>query len=210
MKKLFVFISCIIITFILSGCSMDNTPTKRVENFLDNYTNNSQSVLKDLKEMVDSDSLMNDDQRTTYSDIMKRQYKDMTYEIKDETIDGDNATVTAEIEVYDYYKINRDSQEYFNNNRNEFKEDTNDKDDKNEGLVEKAAEGVKEAAQDVKDAVDGISSSKYIDYRLKNLQNANDRVKYTIDFTLRKVNDKWVLNELDDATRQKIHGLYEH
>lgn len=207
MKKYFIFLTCIIAVFVLSGCSMSNTPTKRVENFLDNYTSNSQSVLKDLKEMVDSDSMMNDSQRTTYSDIMKRQYKDMTYEIKDETIDGDNATVTTEIEVYDYYKINQESQDYFNNNRDEFKEDTDNND---EGLVEKAAEGVKEAAKDAKEAVDNISSSKYIDYRLEKLQNASDRVKYTIDFTLTKVNDKWKLNELDDATRQKIHGLFEH
>ena len=144
--------------------------------------------------MVESDSLMSDDQRTTYSDIMKRQYKDMKYEIKDETIDGDNATVTTEIEVYDYYRVNKDSEEYFNNNRDEFKEDNN-----NEGLVEEA-----------KEALDSFSSSKYIDYRLNNLKNASNRVTYTIDFTLRKENDKWILNDLDDATRQKIHGLFEH
>ena len=198
MKKLFVFFSFILMTFLLTACGMDNTPTKRVESFLDNYTSNSQSVLKDLKEMVDSDSLMNDSQRNTYTNIMKRQYKDMTYDIKDETIDGDNATVTAEIEVYDYYKINQESQDYFNNNKDQFKEDNN-----NEGLVEKAKEAIEDAA-------DNISSSKFIDYRLGNLENANERVKYTIDFTLKKVNDRWTLNELDDATRQKLHGLYEH
>jgi len=198
MKKSFILITCILMAFILSACSMNNTPTKRVEEFLDNYTHNSQSVLKDLKEMVDSDGLMNDSQRSTYTDIMKKQYKDMTYDIKDETIDGDNATVTVELEVYDYYKINRDSQDYFNNNREQFQDDNN-----NEGLVEKAKEGIE-------NAIDNFSSSKYIDYRLGNLQNANERVKYTIDFTLKKVNDKWMLNELDDATRQKIHGLYEH
>ena len=194
MKKIIVFLSCIMTVLVLTACSMNNTPTKRVEEFLDNYTSNSASVLKELKEMVESDSLMSDDQRTTYSDIMKRQYKDMKYEIKDETIDGDNATVTTEIEVYDYYRVNKDSEEYFNNNRDEFKEDNN-----NEGLVEEA-----------KEALDSFSSSKYIDYRLNNLKNASNRVTYTIDFTLRKENDKWILNDLDDATRQKIHGLFEH
>ena len=105
MKKILIYLSCIMIVVLLSGCSMDNTPTKKVENFLDNYTSGSNTVLNQLKEMVDSDSMMDDNQRNTYSDIMKRQYKDMTYEIKDETINGDNATVTAEIEVYDYYNF---------------------------------------------------------------------------------------------------------
>ena len=119
----------------------------------------------------------------------------MTYDIKDETINGDEATVTAEIEVYDYYKANQESQEYFNNNRDEFKEENN-------------SEGSGEESQEA--TTDTISNTKYIDYRLTQLQNVNDRVKYTIDFTLKKVDDKWKLNELDDATRQKIHGLYEH
>ena len=174
---------------------MSNTPTKRVEAFLDDYASGNNTVLKQLKEMVDSDAMMNDAQRTTYSDIMKKQYKDMTYDIKDETINGDEATVTAEIEVYDYYKANQESQEYFNNNRDEFKEENN-------------SEGSGEESQEA--TTDTISNTKYIDYRLTQLQNVNDRVKYTIDFTLKKVDDKWKLNELDDATRQKIHGLYEH
>lgn len=207
MKKVFVFLTCIVTVLVLSGCSMNNTPTKKVENFLDNYTSGNTTVLNQLKEMVDSDAMMNDAQRTTYSDIMKRQYKDMTYDIKDEVIDGDNATVTVEIEVYDYYKTNQESQDYFNNNQDEFKEDTNNN---SEGLLEDTKEGIEKAADAITDATNDISNSKFIDYRLSQLQNANDRVKYTIDFTLRKVDDKWTLNEIDDATRQKIHGLYEH
>ncbi len=210
MKKIFVFLTCIMTVFVLSGCSMNNTPTRKVESFLDNYTSGNDTVLRQLKEMVDSDAMMNDSQRTTYSDIMKRQYKDMTYDIKDEKIDGNDATVTVEIEVYDYYKANQESQDYFNNNRDEFKEDNSD----SEGLAEEAKGGIEKATDDAKDAVDNvtdnISNSKYIDYRLTQLQNANDRVKYTIDFTLKKVDDKWKLNEIDDATRQKIHGLFEH
>ena len=185
MKKIFVFLTCIMTVLILSGCSMNNTPTKRVESFLDNYTSGNDTVLNQLKEMVDSDAMMNDAQRTTYSDIMKRQYKDMTYDIKDEVINGNDATVTVEIEVYDYYKSNQDSQNYYNSNPDEFKEDTNND---SEGLVEKAKEGVENAVDEAKDALDNnnndISNSKFIDYRLSQLQNVNDRVKYTIDFTL--------------------------
>lgn len=36
---------------------------------------------------------------------MKKQYKNLTYEIKNERIDGDTASVTTEIEVIDYKKV---------------------------------------------------------------------------------------------------------
>ena len=212
MKKILLCFSCIIAIVLLSGCSMDNTPTKKVENFLDNYKNQDETVLTQLKEMVDSDTLMDETQKTTYSDIMKKQYKDLTYDIKDEVIDGDTATVTAEIEVYDYYKINQDAQTYYNNNPNEFKDDNNDN---NNGLAGDIVEGAKDAVDAVtdkaEDAVEAVTGdSKFVEYRLGKLKDAKDRVKYTIDFTLTKVDNVWTLNDIDDTTRQKIHGLYEH
>lgn len=210
MKRFIIYFSCIMSIILLAGCSMDNTPTKRVEKFLDNYTSNNETVLGQLKEMIDSDSLMTDDQKSVYSDIMKRQYKDMTYEIKDEVIDGNNATVTAEIEVYDYYKVNKESEEYYNNNPNEFKDNTTLVEDVKDA-TKAAADAARNAAEDVKDAVTGTTSdSKYVEYRLGKLKDAKDRVKYTIDFTLTKDGNEWKLNDIDDATRQKIHGLYEH
>lgn len=212
MKKILLCFSCIIAIVLLSGCSMDNTPTKKVEKFLDNYKNQDEIVLTQLKEMVDSDTLMDETQKTTYSDIMKKQYKDLTYDIKDEVIDGDTATVTAEIEVYDYYKINQDAQTYYDNNPNEFKDDNNDN---NNGLAGDIVEGAKDAVDAVtdkaEDAVDAVTGdSKFVEYRLGKLKDAKDRVKYTIDFTLTKVDNVWTLNDIDDTTRQKIHGLYEH
>ena len=197
---------------LLSGCSMDNTPTKKVENFLDNYKNQDKTVLTQLKDMVDTDSLMDETQKSTYTDIMKKQYKDMTYTIKDEVIDGDTATVTTEIEVYDYYKINKDAEDYYNKNPDEFKSVTgNGIVDDTKNAAENVIEGAKDAVEDTKDAVTGTTSdSKYVEYRLEKLKNAKDRVKYTIDFKLTKVDNIWTLNDIDDTTRQKIHGLYEH
>lgn len=212
MKKILLCFSCIMAIVLLSGCSMDNTPTKKVENFLDNYKNQDETVLAQLKDMVDTDSLMDETQKSTYTDIMKKQYKDMTYTIKDEVIDGDTATVTTEIEVYDYYKINKDAEDYYNKNPDEFKSVTgNGIVDDTKNAAENVIEGAKDAVEDTKDAVTGTTSdSKYVEYRLEKLKNAKDRVKYTIDFKLTKVDNIWTLNDIDDTTRQKIHGLYEH
>ena len=222
MKKIFLYFSCIMAIVLLSGCSFDNTPTKKVENFLDNYKNQDETVLTQLKDMISTDSLMNDTQKSTYEDIMKKQYKDMSYVIKDETIDGDTATVTTEIEVYDYYKINKDAEDYYNNNPNEFssttdnsitkdvKDTTKDVVDDVKDASRDVVEGTKDVAEDAKDKVTGTSDSKYVEYRLGKLKEAKDRVKYTIDFKLTKVNNIWTINYIDDVTRQKIHGLYEH
>ena len=215
MKKIYKYFGFILLGLLLSGCDMSNTPTKRVENFLDTYTHHNESVLSQLNEMINQDTLMTDEEKEEYRDIMKRQYKDMTYEIKDERIDGNTATVTAEIEVYDYYKVNRETEEYYNNNRDEFKTDNDNND---EGLIEKAKEGVENAIEEGKEMIeektndmnDTSSDRKYIEYRLDKLKDAKDRIKYTIDFTLTKDNDKWKINDIDEQTRQKIHGLYEH
>ena len=212
MKKILLCFSCIMAIVLLSGCTMDNTPTKKVEKFLDSYKNQDETVLNQLKDMVDTDSLMDDTQKETYQDIIKKQYKDMSYEIKDETIDGDTATVTAEIEVYDYYKINKDAEDYYNKNPDEFKSVTgNGIVDDAKNATEDIIEGAKDATKDAKDAVTGTNSdSKFVEYRLDKLKDAKDRVKYTIDFKLTKVDNVWTLNDIDDTTRQKIHGLYEH
>ena len=52
--------------------------------------------------------------------------------------------------------------------------------------------------------------SKFIDYKLKELDKVNDTVDYTIDFTLTKVNNDWVVNELTNEQLEKIHGVYEY
>ena len=160
---------------------MGNTPTKKVEAFLNKYQTLDNVVLDQMDNMISTDTLMDSDQKNNYSDVLKRQYQDLTYQIKDERIDGDKAVVTAEIEVYDFYKTNNSSAKYYAENEDKFLND------------------------------DGIlDESKYVEYRIEQMKNTMERVKYTIDFTLTKVNNKWTLDEIDDATRLKIHGLYEY
>lgn len=218
MKNIFKYITsfllCVILLLTISGCSLSNTPTMRVEKFLDSYKNKDKNVLTELKEMIDSDGLMNDNQKDDYSNIIKKQYSDLTYDIKDEKIDGNKAVVTAEIEVYDFYKTNKEAEDYYNNNKEQFTTDNTDN-NTNDNIVddvkdatENTVEGVKDAT---KNAVDALTSdAKYIEYRLGKLKTTKDRVKYTIDFNLTKNDGVWTLDDIDDITRQKIHGLYEH
>ena len=94
-------------------------------------------------------------------------------------IDGDNATVTVEIEVFDYNKAMNEAETYYVTNPDQFKTETGE-----------------------------LDNSKFMDYRIERLKEVKDNVKYTLNLTLTKADDKWVLNDISQADRQKIHGLY--
>ena len=68
MKKFFLLISSII---MLTGCSMgknmDNTPTKQVENYLNNYQTLDSNVLTELDSIVENEITFDDDQKITYT-----------------------------------------------------------------------------------------------------------------------------------------------
>ena len=53
-----------------------------------------------------------------------------------------------------------------------------------------------------------LDNSKYMDYKIEQLQNVKDRVKYTLNLTLTKKDKTWILNDITETDRQKIHGLY--
>lgn len=181
MKKFLLYFTFIFSLVLLSGCEMNNTPTKKVEAYLNDYKNLSDTVLTQLDNTIDADTIMTTEQKNTYKGILKNQYQNMTYMIKDEVINGDKATVTAEIEVLDFYKLTAAADKYYKTQPDEFK-------DTNGNMVE----------------------TKYIDYKLTKMKSYTDKVKYTIDFTLTKTNRTWVLDDVSETTRQKIHGLYAY
>ncbi len=179
MKKfLVVLTSCL---FVLTGCdsNMDNTPTQKVEAFLNNYQTLDNSVLEDLDSVLATDTALSEDDRKEYREFMKKHYQDLKYEIKDETIDGDNATVEAEVTVRNYAKTVADAENYKSENQDEFNgEDGN------------------------------YDATLFSTYRLDELKKVTETSTYTINFTLTKENDEWTLNELSDEDLNKINGLY--
>ena len=125
MKKVLYFLVAVV---LLTGCSctanMGNTPTKKVEEYLNKYQTNDDDVVSDLDDVLTNDTTLTDAERTNYSDFMKKHYQDLQYEIKDETIDGDTATVDAEITVRNYANAINEANQYRLNNADEF-DDTN-------------------------------------------------------------------------------------
>lgn len=182
MKKILSFLT---VFLVLTGCSLsdiDNTPTKKVEAFFNNYQTLDQDVLDDLDVVIAKETNFTEEQKDDYRDILKKHYQNLTYIIKDETVNGDKATVEVEIEVTDFYKVMNESEEYLNDNYNELLDEEGNYDE-----------------------------SKFIDYRLGLLKDAEDTVKYTLNLTLTKNDDgEWILDDLDDIEEQKILGMYQY
>ena len=120
MKKIFYIVLSV---FILTGCgNMNNTPTKKVEALLSKYQSNDSEVMNDLDNVLLTDSNFTDDERNDYKEFMKKHYQDMTYKIKDESIDGDSATVEVEVTVRNYSNAVNEANDYRLNNSSEFDE----------------------------------------------------------------------------------------
>ena len=201
MKKILVGLMIV----LLSACTLGaaTTPKQKVAELLDKYKNQDKSILTQLDETINTE-YSNDDYRNRYRTLMTNQYKNMEYKLKDEVIEGDNAVVEAEITVYDYASAIRNSNEYLNNNPNEFMasnptvdmEDSEDETTKDENTNQN----------------DGLLSNydqdKFIDYKLTQMENVNDTVTYTIEFTLTKVDGVWKIDNLSNADIEKIHGIF--
>ena len=181
MKKFLISFALLI---LLTGCDigtkLDNTPTKRVETFLNKYQTLDDDVLDSLDMVIAEEALFNSEQRDRYRDIIKTNYQKMMYKIKEEEIDGDSATVTAEIEVIDYSKVMEEAENYRAQNIDEFMTD------------------------------DVYDESLFINYRLDRLEEAKEKVKYTIDLTLTKVDEEWVLDDLTNDAEAKLNGVYNY
>lgn len=104
MKKIIFLGSVLFITLVcLFGCSLSNTPTSKVEELFTKYQMLDDDIKKGIDDILANETLTNA-QKERYKEIISNQYKNLTYEIKDEKVDGDLAVVTVQIEVYDYRK----------------------------------------------------------------------------------------------------------
>ena len=172
----------LLVICLLTGCnSLMNTPTKKVEYLLSKYQSNDSEVIKQLDETLFTDAILSNEQKERYKTIMEKQYQDLTYTIKDEAIDGKTAVVEVEIEVYDYAKAINNVEEKLINNADSYKDSTGE-----------------------------VNTIMYNDNKLSYLENMKDRVKYTINFTLSKVDEEWIVDDLTETERMKIHGLYAY
>ena len=202
MKKFFIIGSLFILLF--TGCTTANTPSKKVEEFLGKYQSMDSDVLTQLDNVVASDNNMSDEQKKDYKSLMERQYQNMSYKIKNEEINGDNSTVEVEIEVYDYATSITKSKKYYEEHKDELEDNDKDTTNNNDNNNDDNNDDNDNVVEDIIE-----SSSKYIDYKIKQLKDVTDTVKYTITFNLHREDNTWKMDDISDIDRKKLHGLYE-
>lgn len=179
MKKI-LSISCLVLSVILlSGCFGLMGPSEKVEELLGKYIKNDQTIMDELDTYINKQDLT-DSQKKKYKEIIKNEYASIKYEIKDEKIDGENATVEVSITVKDLYKASQSAEKHLIDNPTEF-----------------YTNGV-------------YDSNKFVDYKLDLMEKTTDTISYTIYINLVEKDNTWYVEDLDDATLEKIHGIYNY
>ena len=178
MKK--ILICLLLIPLLLTGCGKNmNSPTKKVEELLGKYQSMDSEVLSQLDDVVQANTTMSNTQKDEYRSLMQKQYQNLSYKIKNETVNGDSAVVDVEIEVFDYARAIAQADKYILEHEEEFKN--------NDGNTD---------------------NNKFMKYKIKQMQKVTDKVKYTLSFDLEKDNNVWRINIIPDEDITKIHGLY--
>lgn len=98
MKKVILLL---IFSFILLGCSMNNTPSSKVEELMAKYQSLDADIENEIEGVL-SDLNLTLNQKKDFRKLLRNQYKNLSYNIKDEEVDGDSAIVSVEVEVIDY------------------------------------------------------------------------------------------------------------
>ena len=177
MKKILIVILSLL---MVVGCSCSNDKAAdAVEKYFNDYKSLSDNVLDDIDEIADKENL-SDKQKDVYKDVLKRQYRDLNFTIENESYDGDNATVTVKITVYDLYKATKASTTYLNEHPDEF-----------------LTSGT-------------YDQEKYLDYKLDQLKNTKETISYNVVLKTIKVDGKWQVEQPNEETLEKIHGIYDY
>lgn len=123
---------------------------------------------------------LTEEQRTRYKNIIKDEYSSIKYEIVNETEEEDKATVEVKITVKDLYSASVSAENELLNDPTKF-----------------YTEGV-------------YDSKKYIDYKLELMEKTDKTVDYTIYINLNKKDNVWNVDDIDESTLEKIHGIYKY
>jgi DNA primase catalytic subunit len=105
MKNKFKIVIPLLVVIILTGCNLNNNPTSKVEEALSKY----QMLDKDISidnsiEMLTNGDDLTETEKEKYKKIIKKQYQNLSYEIKNEKVDGNTAIIETQIKVIDYKK----------------------------------------------------------------------------------------------------------
>lgn len=178
MKKIIIFL----LPFFLFGCDqskdLGNTPIKKVEEYLSKVQVADESIMQNIS--LHDEYTYDIEEKKRYMDILGKHFGNMTYEIKDETIDGDKAVVEVEINVMDVSKV-----------------------------LDQVERDKKEKAEKFRDDEGNFDYTIFKKYQLDALEYGKERVTYTLTFDVKKKNKEWILEPLSSEEKDKLIGFYK-
>jgi hypothetical protein len=181
MKKILICTMLFLSSFLLIGCGEEMTPRQAVRDYMESYVTLDDSVIDQLNKYVDGNEELTNEHKVTYKEILRKQYSSLTYSILNERIEDNVAYVEVEINVKDLYKIRKETNEYYANNKNEFND--------NNGVYD---------------------VSKFITFQLDKMKAATETVKYKLELKVVKSDDDWDVAQLSNSDLEKIHGIYNY
>ena len=181
MKKIFISTMLLFCSFLLVGCGEEMTPTQAVRDYMESYVTLDDNIVNQLNDYVDDNEELTDENKDTYKEILRTQYSSLTYDILSERIEDNIAYVDVEINVKDLYRIRKETNEYYANNKSEFND----------------ANGVYDVA-------------KFITFQLDKMKAATDTVKYKLELKVVKNDNDWDVTQLSTSDLEKIHGIYNY
>lgn len=104
MKKYLVFFLCI---FCLVGCTNKSSKEAVIE-YLEKYRNFTAEIEESLMKDLESVNWKKE-QKEKYILLMKKQFVNLKYKIKEEIYNGEEATVLVDITVYNYHNSKREA-----------------------------------------------------------------------------------------------------
>lgn len=178
MKKILIVI-CAVLLFAGCSCSMnDNKPDEAVNTFFEKYRSKDDDIITQLKDTIENEGLK-ESAKEKYEDLMKKQYDQFAYVIKDTKEEKDAATVTVELTVLNYRSAILKAEEELKSNPSKFNDDSGN-----------------------------FSEEKYMDYKIEQMEKVTDTTTHTIELSLTKKAGIWKVDELSGDDISKLHGLY--
>lgn len=104
MKKYLVFFLCI---FCLVGCTNKSSKEAVIE-YLEKYRNFTAEIEESLMKDLESVNWKKE-QKEKYILLLKKQFVNLKYKIKEEIYNGEEATVLVDITVYNYHNSKREA-----------------------------------------------------------------------------------------------------
>ena len=179
MKKYYKYVLFVVL-FFLVGCGFNSSVRSAVNDFFMKYTSLDETIMDQLNSYVKSEDLT-DEQEEVYKEVIKRQYRNLEYEIVNEEVIDDETIVHVKIWVYDLYKAQKDALDYYNSNMDEFKD--------SDGYYDK---------------------DKYVDFKLNKMKDIDDKKEYELDLKVVKDGNKYRVKQLTNDELEKIHGIYNY